>query len=79
MAQLLVRNVDDKIVEMLKQRAASHGRSMEAELRILLEGVLSERPHANKSFAEKASELRKQISLPIDSLELIRDGRDKPR
>jgi plasmid stability protein len=40
MAQLLVREVDDELVRLLKQRAASHGRSAEAEHRAILEQAL---------------------------------------
>ncbi|WP_297833291.1 plasmid stabilization protein [Thermomonas sp.] len=36
MSNLLVRNVDDMIVRALKERAARHGRSAEAEHRALL-------------------------------------------
>ena len=50
MANLVVRNLDPRIVDALKQRAARHGRSAEAEHRALLEEVLL-RPKA-KSFAE---------------------------
>ena len=50
MANLVVRNLDQRIVDVLKQRAAQHGRSAEAEHRALLEGLLL-RPKG-KSFAE---------------------------
>lgn len=40
MAQLIVRNVDEALVRKLKQRAAAHGRSAEAEHRRILEDVL---------------------------------------
>lgn len=40
MANLVVRNLDDRIVSALKQRAARHGRSAEAEHRAILEDVL---------------------------------------
>jgi plasmid stability protein len=50
MANLVVRNLNQRIVEALKQRAARHGRSAEAEHRALLEELLL-RPKA-KSFAE---------------------------
>lgn len=53
MANLVVRNLDQHIVNALKQRAARHGRSMEAEHRSLLEEVLL-RPKG-KSFAEVLS------------------------
>ncbi|GAB4360199.1 MAG: hypothetical protein Kow0060_15170 [Methylohalobius crimeensis] len=50
MASLVVRNLDPRIVDALKQRAARHGRSAEAEHRALLEALLL-RPRG-KSFAE---------------------------
>jgi antitoxin FitA len=37
MPQLLVRNVADDTVAELKARAAAHGRSLEAEVRAILE------------------------------------------
>jgi plasmid stability protein len=50
MASLVVRNLDQRVVDALKQRAARHGRSAEAEHRALLEDLLL-RPKG-KSFAE---------------------------
>ena len=50
MANLVVRNLDPRIVDALKQRAARHGRSAEAEHHVLLEELLL-RPKG-KSFAE---------------------------
>jgi plasmid stability protein len=44
MASLVVRNLDQRIVDALDQRAARHGRSVEAELRAILEDVLLGRP-----------------------------------
>ncbi len=50
MANLVVRKLDQRIVDALKQRAARHGRSAEAEHRALLEeSLLMPR---GKSFAE---------------------------
>ena len=40
MSSLIVRSVDDAIVASLKERAARHGRSMEAEHRAILAEVL---------------------------------------
>ena len=50
MANLIVRNLDPRIVHALKQRAAEHSRSAEAEHRALLESVLLHPPR--KSFTE---------------------------
>ena len=56
MANLVVRNLDQRIVEALKQRAARHGRSAEAEHRAILEEVLLLTP-TKKSFAEALSSM----------------------
>ena len=37
MAQVLIRDLDVKLVERLKERARQHGRSLESELRGILE------------------------------------------
>ena len=49
-SQLIVRNLDDEIVEALRQRAAAHGRSAEAEHREILRQALCPKPQA--SFKE---------------------------
>lgn len=49
-SNLVVRNVDEGIVLALKQRAAAHGRSAEAEHREILRSVLQRPPR--RSFAE---------------------------
>ncbi len=40
MAQLVVRNLPDELVKVLKQRAAKHNRSAEQEHREILEAAL---------------------------------------
>lgn len=73
MANLVVRNLDQRIVEALKQRAARHGRSAEAEHRAILAEVLISVPH-KKSFAEVLS------SMPYvgqdEDFERVEDGRE---
>jgi len=44
MADLLVRGVDDALVQALKKRAGAHGRSQEAELRAILAAALLSPP-----------------------------------
>jgi plasmid stability protein len=41
MATLLVRNLDDDLVRRLKERARTHGRSVEAEHRAILQEALA--------------------------------------
>jgi plasmid stability protein len=50
MANLIVRNVDERIVRALKSRAGKHGRSAEAEHRELLAAALLK--SRRKPFAE---------------------------
>ncbi len=44
MATLIVRKLDDDLVQRLKARAKAHGRSAEAEHRLILQEVLSPKP-----------------------------------
>jgi plasmid stability protein len=74
MPQLTVRNVKEQIVRALKQRAAAHGHSAEAEHRdILRKALLKE----EESFAARAKALRERLRSSIDSSEVIRADRDR--
>jgi len=76
MAQLLVRDVPQDVVEALKQRAKEHGRSAEAEHRAILEEAL----RAGRSgFWERAAKLRAETRgrISTDSTDLIRQDRDE--
>jgi plasmid stability protein len=55
MADLLVRGVDVTLVRALKERAAAHGQSAEAEHRAILAAVLS-KPR-RRSFSEVLSSM----------------------
>ena len=54
MAQLLVRQLDDELVSLLKLQAASHGRSAEEEHRLILREALTSVPakSGKLSFSE---------------------------
>lgn len=75
MAQLLVRNIPDHLVQILKDRAAKHGRSAEAEHRAILEESLGARA---EGFWEEARKFREETRdrTITDSAELIRQDRD---
>ena len=77
MAQVLVRNLDEAVVERLKARAAAANRSLEAELRAILEEA------AKPSKAEALAMLdaiRARTRLPgpgePTAAEMIREDRD---
>jgi plasmid stability protein len=74
--QLLVRDVPLEIVEAMEQRAAEHGRSAEAEHRIILEEALRA---GRAGFWERAAALRAGTCdrKLTNSTELIRRDRDE--
>ncbi len=76
MAQLLVRDVPQDVVDALKRRAAEHGRSAEAEHRRILEEALRQ---GRTGFWERAAALREQTRGRIltPSEDLIRQDRDE--
>lgn len=74
MAQLTVRNVSAQVVRTLKERAAAHGRSAEAEHREILREALLE---GEKDFAARAKALRDRLRSTVDSSEVIRADRDR--
>lgn len=70
MAQLIVRDLDADLVRALKQRAARHGRSAEAEHRLILAQALSadlERP-GFKTFLETMPDVitDEELAAPRD-------------
>lgn len=76
MAQILVRGLDDGVVERLKKRAKSEGRSLQAECRLILEQAAKlDMDTARKKLAE----FRKRFGDRTfsDSVELIREDRDR--
>lgn len=59
MAQVLVRDLDDAVIARLKQRAREHGRSLQAELKALLEREARTNRAAALAFAAR---MRKQLA-----------------
>jgi antitoxin FitA len=64
MSQLIVRNLDPMVKERLKGRARRHGRSMEAEARLILQDAL--RPgvrRANLGLGDRVVSLFREAGL----------------
>ena len=77
MANLTIRNLDDAIVEKLKAKAKDNGRSLEAELRVLLTEV-AERPSAEELRARAKRIAAMTPDVPqTDSVKLLREDRDR--
>jgi plasmid stability protein len=72
---LHLRNLDDELIARLKQRAARHGRSVEAEHREILRQALAD--EVELSFETFAADLRKltRRRKQTPSEILLRDGR----
>lgn len=77
MAQVLVRNLDDDVVERLKLRAAAAGRSLEAELRDIVTAAAE--PSQEEVFAALAR-IRARVRQPGPGeqsvVEMLREDRD---
>ena len=74
---LHVRNLDDDLISRLKQRAARHGRSTEAEHREILRQALS--ADIEPSFEKLAADLRRLTKgrKHTPSEVLLRESRDE--
>jgi plasmid stability protein len=76
MAQLLVRNLDETVVSRLKDQARRHGRSLQAEVK----GILERAARTDHERALKAADLiRRRINRRqrTDSVDLIREDRER--
>jgi antitoxin FitA len=78
MSQLLIPDVAESLLQQLQQRAARHGRSVEAEARIILEDAL--RPDPAKVWAE-VDAIRERLAATGrdfgDSVPDIREDRER--
>lgn len=93
MAQILVRNLPDKTVALLKERAKRNKRSLEAEVREVLDSVVNDNHtpeyrqflddlangvDKNTAFLNYSRKVRaKQPFDPIGSVEEIRQEREE--
>ncbi len=74
MAQVLIRDLDSAVVAKLKDRAKRRGRSLEAELRVILEGAAAEDWSGVRTLA---AQLRRKLAgrAHTDSVDLLREDR----
>ncbi len=77
MAQVLVRQLDEKVVDRLKRRAQEHGRSLESEIRMILEEAVPDYEGAWKRIEKFHKRLKKSGRTFSDSAELIRVDRNR--
>lgn len=77
MAQVLVRQLDDDVVDRLKKRAKEHGRSLQSEVKTILEDAVPDYEGAWKRIDVLRKRLKKSGRTFSDSAVLIREDRDR--
>jgi antitoxin FitA len=77
MPEVLVRNLDPEVIERLKARASRSGRSLQAELKTILERSVQE-PSMDE-FRKAALTIQKKLARrrQSDSAALIREDRER--
>lgn len=75
MAQVLVRNLEDRVIGALKLKAELHGHSLEQELRDILTHAAGLSPQEKVALSDRIRAMTPQ-PLTTDSTDLIRQDRD---
>jgi plasmid stability protein len=76
MANILIRNVPDEVLNMIKNVAKRRNRSLQQELREALETMANQSsPDIFRKAAELKEKLRKKSVQFTDSAELLREDR----
>lgn len=75
MATITVRNLPDEVHRALRVRAATHGRSTEAEIREILEATV--RPPARLRMGDALAALGRAAGLTDDELDRIDSTTDR--
>jgi len=78
MATLTIRNLDDAVVEKLKLKAKANNRSLEAEVRVVLE-TSAKKPSRREVLAEldRIAAMTPKGVKQTDSVELLRETREE--
>jgi plasmid stability protein len=74
MAMLTVRNLPDAVHRALRMRAATHGRSMEAEIRHILEAAVA--PEGRVKLGSLLADIGREAGLTDDELGILDQVRD---
>jgi plasmid stability protein len=74
---VLVRQLDEKVVDRLKKRAREHGRSLQSEVKTILEEAVPDYESAWKRIELLRMKLKRSGRTFSDSADLIRADRDR--
>jgi plasmid stability protein len=76
MANVLIRNIPEEVLDRFKNMAKSHKRSLQQELRVVLEKTVDQ---SSPDIFQRASDLRKKLRKKAvrstDSARLLREDR----
>ena len=75
MGQVLIPNLDDRIIESLKLKAELKGHSLEQELRDILKAAVPVTPRERVALSRQIRGMQSK-SAKLDSTDLIRAARD---
>jgi antitoxin FitA len=70
MATLTIRNLDPEVKKRVRVRAAENGRSMEAELRQIINDAVSNAPDATQETGRDLAEAIRRRFAPYGGVEL---------
>ena len=77
MADLKIRNIDEKVLEALKKQAKRHNRSLGAEVRQILADAVSPTPPTDLlALADQIAAMTPDVPQ-TDSADLLREDRDR--
>jgi plasmid stability protein len=76
MAQVLVRDLEETTLERLKERARRNGRSLQSELKLILEQAAQGRMADARAAADQVRERLARYAAS-DSADLIREDRER--
>ena len=77
MAQVLVRQLNEKVVDRLKKRAKEHGRSLQSEVKTILEDAVPDYERAWKRIDSLRLRLKRSGRKFSNSAEFIREDRER--
>ena len=77
MAMLTVRNLSDEVHRALRVRAAMHGRSTEAEVRVILENAV--RPEGRVKLGSLLADIGRRTNLTDDEFSVFERARENLR
>ena len=78
MANVLIRNIPEEVLDRFKNMAKSHKRSLQQEFRVVLEKTVEQ---SSPDIFKKASDLRRKLRMKAvrfaDSARLLREDRGR--